>query len=217
MLTPTEPKTFRSMPIIYENAIGGMADESTPKQNLAACYRNPVGRGASPAVGKLFPNIAHTHNNPEHFSEKLSVPGFSAIGCSWSPRCELAGTYDQVWKQTRQPLVPSDFDDRYFQSAPSDQVTPEFLSGGEQFELVNLTPSGCLKFRLPRLNFGFRTSIDGTMQHHRANLHTVIIEPDAMRLMMVWHTALPCHFTLYTLRRTVVFEKQLLDHREVAA
>ncbi len=217
MLTPTDAKPFRSMPIVYENAMGGTADESTTKQLLVSCQQNPIGCGASRVAGKPLPNIAHADKHPEQVVAKRSVPGFGAVGCSWSPRRELAGTYDQVWKQTRHPLVPSDFDDRYFQSAPSDQVTPAFLTGGETFELVNLTPSGRLRFHLPRLNFGFRTSIDGTTQHHRGNLHAVIIEPDAGRLMMVWHTALPCHFTLYTLRRTVVFQKQRIDHREVAA
>ena len=33
--------------------------------------------------------------------------------------------------KTRQPLLPDDFDDRYFQFAPADQQAPAFLRGGE--------------------------------------------------------------------------------------
>jgi hypothetical protein len=46
--------------------------------------------------------------------------------------------------------------------------------------------------------------------HHSPNLHTVIIEPDEQRLIMVWNIALPCHHTLYTLEKTIVFEKEQL-------
>lgn len=216
VLVPTQPKPFRSQPIVYERAFGGTADESTLRSDYIHCQQNPVGVGVRKAVDLPLPNIAHPKQLPEQSIGGI-VPGLGAVGCSWSPRRELAGTYDQVWKETRQPLVPIDFDDRYFQSAPGDQVVNGFLKGGEAVELVHLSPNGRMQFHLPKLYFGFRTSIGGTTQHHRANLHTVIIEPDAGRLMMVWHTALPCHFTLYTLRRTVIFEKQRLDHREVAA
>ncbi len=216
-ITPSQAKPFRTMPIVYERAFGGLANESTPHAAFPFCQTNPVGVGIQKAPDLPLPNIAHLGKWPEQMSDSESVPGMGAVACSWSPRRELAGTYDQAWKETRQPLVPSDFDDRFFQSAPRDQTTPGFLKGGESVDLVHLTPGGRLKFQLPKLAFGFRTSIGGTTQHHRANLHTVIIEPDEGRIMMVWHTSLPCHHTLYTLQRTVVFQKQRLDSQEVAA
>ena len=43
------------------------------------------------------------------------------------------------------------------------------------------------------------------MHHHGGHLHTVVIEPDAKRLIMVWHTAVPCQHTVYTLQETTVF------------
>jgi hypothetical protein len=123
------------------------------------------------------------------------------------------GTYDEKWNREKRPLLPDDFQDAWYQSAPADQIVRGFLRGGETVELTNLTPSGQLKFQLPRHSFGFRTAIDGRLEYHRGNLHTVLIEPDQNRLVMVWHTALPCHHTLYTLKRTVVFEKKVIDRR----
>jgi hypothetical protein len=217
VLVPSRPKPFRTMPIVYERAFGGSVGQSAPTSSFAYSQRNPLGIGLENRIDGSLPNIAHLGASAEKPYADRIVPGFGAIGCSWSPRRELAGTYDQAWKQTRQPLVPGDFDDRHFQAAPADQVANGFLAGGEAVTLTHLTPGGETHFRLPRLSFGFRTSIGGSVQHHRGNLHTVILEPDAGRLVMVWQTALPCHHTLYTLTRTVIFEKRRIDRREAAA
>jgi hypothetical protein len=42
---------------------------------------------------------------------------------------------------------------------------------------------------------------------HRADLHTVILEPDHRRVTLVWQTSLPCHHTLYSLEQTTAYEK----------
>jgi hypothetical protein len=120
----------------------------------------------------------------------------------------LAGTYDAAWQRSRQPLLPDDFDDEFYRCAPVDQRVGGFLQGGEEVALGNLTASGLLRFRLPRVSLGFRTRIEGGTTNHRGQLHTVIIEPEESRLILVWQTALPCHHTLYSLQETVVFEKQ---------
>jgi hypothetical protein len=103
--------------------------------------------------------------------------------------------------------VPTDFQDAYFQCAPADQQVDGFLTGGEEVTLRNLTPEGLLRFRLPQISLGFNTYIDGGTTHHRAQLYTVSIEPEDHRIVLVWQTSLPCHHTLYTLRETVVYQK----------
>ncbi len=107
-----------------------------------------------------------------------------------------------------QPLVAADFSDDYFRCAPKDQQINGFLKGGEEVVLENLTASGELRFRLPRITLGFSTRVAGGVTHHSGRVYSVIIEPDECRLIMVWQSALPCHHTLYTLKETVVFEKQ---------
>jgi hypothetical protein len=71
-------------------------------------------------------------------------------------------------------------------------------------ELLNLTASGRLAFRLPRPALRFDTYFGRKRIEHHSQLHSVIIEPDEMRVQMVWHTSLQCHYTLYQLERTVV-------------
>ena len=217
VFVPSSVKPFRKSEIRYENSFGGTSTDATSRSQYIYAERNPVGTGLKQVEGKLLPSISNKGESPDRPKAKLPVAGFGAICGHWSPRRELSGTYDDQWQKEKRPLLPNDFQDAWFQSAPKDQISSEFLHGGDQVELMNLTPSGKLRFQLPKYSFGFRTSIGGGIEHHRANLHTVLIEPDDQKLTMVWHTALPCHHTLYTLRRTVVFEKKRLDDREVAA
>ena len=107
---------------------------------------------------------------------------------------------------TRQPLLAEDMDDRYYQSAPVDQQAPEFLRGGEPVVLHRLTAGGSLRFALPKLYIGFETRFyDGSREVHKnRRLHTVILEPDFPRVSLVWHSALPCHFKVQKLERTIV-------------
>jgi len=205
-LVPSEPQRFTSMPICYERACGGAIPNSDSRDPS-----NPVGVGAAATSGGPVPNIELV-GNPIESPRHLGLPaGFGPIPCHWQPRLKLAGTYNEAWQQERQPLVPDDFQDAYFRCAPTDQQCDWFLQGGEEVVLRNLTPEGVLCFRLPRVRLGFRTRVDGSSIHHRGDLHTVIIEPAERRLIMVWHTALPCHHTLYTLKETVVFEKEILN------
>jgi hypothetical protein len=75
--------------------------------------------------------------------------------------------------------------------------------------LLNLTPASDLRFALPKVYLGFETRFyDGSREIHRKRaLHTVILEPDhesGPRVSLVWHSALPCHFKVQKLDRTVI-------------
>jgi hypothetical protein len=205
-LAPSDPTPFASLPIRYERAWGGPLPRSDVRDPF-----NPAGIGRDASPGKPVPNCTFLDNpirSPHH--EGLPA-GFGPIAYHWQPRAKLAGTYDEAWKTTRQPLVPVDFQDAYLRCAPADQQVNGFLVGGEEVTLRNLTPEGLVRFRLPYVSLGFITHIDGETAHHRRALHTVIIEPEDRRLIMIWQTALPCHHTLYTLSRTVVFEKKRIS------
>ncbi len=218
---PTEPKPFTKMPLIYERAFGGV-DRRSEHPECDWDWRNPLGTGFAVSkahlLGVPLPNLEHPQQLIESGSERPEPAGFGAIGAHWQPRVAFAGTYDEHWLQHRQPLLPEDFDERFFQCAPLDQQTPHFLSGGEAVALSGLTAEGqVLRFFLPRLHLGFETRFyDGSLDIHKTkNLHTVILEPDFPRVSLVWHSALPCHFRVQKLQRTRVTLKAPL--REGAA
>ena len=122
----------------------------------------------------------------------------------WQARAALAGTYDAKWEATRQPLLPDDCADRFFQCTPTDQQTAQFLVGGERVVLVNLSPRGLLEFALPIMALMLESRFsDGERRVHEApKLHTVIFEPDETRVSLVWHSALECHAKVHKLDST---------------
>lgn len=221
--TASAPQPFVTMPICYERAYGGIdpgtRDSAQPQWNV----RNPVGTGfmlkAASAEGLRLPNIEYPDQLVHSWSDRPAPAGFGPLGVHWQPRLALAGTYDERWLRERQPLLPEDFDDRHYQCAPLDQQAPQFLRGGEPVALVHLAPQPEIHFTLPRVLLGFETFFsDGTRAlHERARLHTVILEPSAMRVSLVWHSALPCHPKVHKLMRTRIVEKRLLrlGEREV--
>lgn len=205
----TEPEPFERMPLVYERAFGGVDTQSkTPEKDWE--WRNPVGTGyavtSAHADGTPLPNVEHPKQLVGSWRERPEPAGFGVIASHWQPRVGLAGTYDDHWMKTRQPLLAEDLDDRYFQSAPADQQAPQWLRGGEPVVLLRLTPGQDLRFTLPKLYLGFETRFyDGSREvHQRKNLHTVILEPDFPRVSLVWHSALPCHFKVQKLERTVI-------------
>lgn len=207
------PQPFEKMPLVYERAAGG-ADcrAADPKQHDWE-RRNPVGTGfatqSDHAIGQLAPNVEYPDEAVSRWGQRTRPAGFGPIARDWSPRAPFAGTYDDAWFNERRPLVPRDFDDCFFHTAPADQQFP-YLRGGEVVELTNLTPSGRLRFQLPKLHLGFATRMHREWRHQRPLLHTVIIEPDAARLMMVYHAALPCHHEVYALRGSRLYQKKRL-------
>jgi len=211
----TSPKPFDRMPIIYERAFGG-ADLTLPDPKEQGWEpRNPIGTGfalkAKHLAGKSLPNIEDPKKLIGSWKDRPHPAGFGPIPGGWHPRLALAGTYDEAWQANRHPLLPLDFDDRFFHCAPEDQRTPKPLKGGETVELSNLTPGGLLKFTLPRVALGFTTHFfQGDPADHRATLHTIILEPDVPRVILVWHTALACHSRVNALKETEIWEKKIL-------
>jgi hypothetical protein len=211
---PSAPEPFVTMPLVYERAFGGV-DRESAHQERDWDWRNPVGSGFAVSrdncTGVALPNIEYPNDVVSGWKDRPRPAGVGPIAPHWQPRVKLAGTYDDAWVKTRQPLVPEDFDDRFYQCAPEDQQAPSFLRGGEPVILHRLTPDGELRFALPKIFLGFETEFydGGSQRHSERRLHTVILEPDFPRVSLVWHTALPCHFRVQKLNRTVVTLKSV--------
>jgi hypothetical protein len=205
----SSPEQFVKMPLVYERAFGGV-DKKSPRLDRDWEWRNPVGTGFAVSrdnvTGLALPNVEYPDEPVGSWSDRPRPAAFGAIASHWQPRASFAGTYDDSWMKERMPLLPHDFDDRFFQCAPQDQQAPAFLRGGEPVVLHRLTPAGELRFVLPKIFLGFDTRFyDGSREIHKERkLHTVIVEPDYPRVSLVWHTALPCHFKVQKLERTIV-------------
>ncbi len=234
-LGPSAPQPFQKMPLVYERAYGG-GDAKSPTPEKDWDWRNPLGTGyavnSGNASGLRVPNIEDPKQLIKSWNDRPAPAGFGAIASHWQPRAGFGGTYDETWQKTRAPLLAADMDDRWYQCAPADQQCTEFLRGGEPVILHNLCPPtrsgtvpgarpGRMDFKLPKIYLGFETRFyDGSREiHQKRALHTVILEPDhdaGPRVSLVWHTALPCHFKVHKLERTVITLKSDLSTGEPA-
>ncbi len=190
----SRPESFERMPIVYERAYGG-ADYSSSNPKRHKLYKwNPVGLGyrgvasADPKIESELPNINHARRGLKS-SPKIPA-GFAGVARSWSPRLELAGTYDEAWLEEQWPLLPRDFHDRHYQAAPSDQQSG-VIKGGEEARLRNLTPQGDWRFRLPTLDIPLRLVYRDGIDETKPRLDTVLIEPDLARVTLTARLALP--------------------------
>lgn len=186
----SDPAEFKVRPMTYEWAYGGIdLSDPDPKKHVMDT-RNPVGRGVARSAQRLADQPAHSIEYPQGAPSKMGPAGLGPLPSHWSPRRELAGTYDEKWQKTRLPLLPLDYDERHVLCAPTDQQPPHHLVGGEPVELVNLCAWGSWRFLLPRLAVSFVTAFGRRKVEHEGKLSTVTLEPERMRLTMTWQTSL---------------------------
>lgn len=212
------PDSFVRMPLGYSRALGG---DNPADANTSG---NPIGRGIVPPRGDRFlmPNLEDSERRLRSPAERPPVAAFGPVPDHWPWRLRHAGTYDKHWFDHVRPLLPQDVDDRSWRIAPPAQQLNSPLLGGEPVSMVNLTrPGFCtqsrLQFELPRLRLGFETRFyDGSVEHGRSAIYTVILEPEWPRVSIVHHLSLPCHPKVNLLDRTIIFEKrQALHHADV--
>jgi len=210
MLTPPEP--FEAVPLRWELAFGGY-DVADPRKPLEE-PRNPVGRGMAADPDSLVHQPGPSIEDPRSLitSHRSRPPpaGVGPIGRHWAPRRQYAGTYDERWMKERVPLPPADFDERFNQVAPPDQITPSYLRGGEPVLLANVSPDGPMKFILPRLAFGVATRVDGALTDHHPALDTVLLMPSDRTVDLVWRAAVPVPRPARRLEEIRVYEKRVL-------
>jgi hypothetical protein len=207
---PSRAERITELPIIYERAYGGYDHTDPDPKKHRMDTRNPVGCGVVAKSNHRLEQPLPNFQYPKGSIEKAGPAGFGAIDSFWSPRRELAGTYDKAWEQTRLPLLPMDWDPRSLLCSPVDQRSDSYLHGGDLVELVNLTADGLLRFALPTVYLTFSTRIAKRTEEHRGQLSTVIIEPDHPRVIMVWLTSLVCRKDVDYLDETVLREKPFI-------
>jgi len=192
----TGPVPFKTMPIVYERAYGGVQVVDGEEADVDA--RNPVGRGfaASRKASDLndvpLPNIEDPAKLIHEPGDRPPPAGFGFYAPNWQPRAGFAGTYDDTWRKTRAPYLPLDFDSRFLNMAHPDLICQNYLQGGEPVTIRHMHPNGPLQFDLPQVRLVARVNIAGGTESPPFNLETVILQPNQLKASVVWRAALPC-------------------------
>jgi hypothetical protein len=195
----TSPKPFTSMPITYARAFGGHWEPNGKKGALECHEANPLGVGFAKhrknrklLPGTPLPNIEDPKQSVTKSKRKYRPCSFGPIGRSWPPRVAYAGTYDESWIANVFPLLPQNFDERFFQCAPLDQQI-DYPKGGEIVELWNLHPNRPhIRFPLPKYKLPLMMVMDNrSVQDREMVIDGVLIDADAMKLTLVWRAQFP--------------------------
>lgn len=180
------------IPLIWENAFGGIDESPRDSSRYEYCLENPVGRGFMAKKskididGRLLPNIEDPANLMHKPSQRPKPVGFCFIGPHWPPRKNYVGTYDEKWSKYTSPLLPEDFDSRFYLSAAPGLSTPTHLKGTERALVEGASRRGRLLFDLPGVT---PRVIARRMRHEEAlpvRLDTVTVEPDKERVILTW-------------------------------
>lgn len=195
----TKPAPFARMPLTYEHAFGGVDKTHPSEKQWKFEPRNPVGKGLIANANRLdfnevrLPNLEDPAALVSWYQDAPAPAGFGFIAPTWEPRKNHAGTYDQAWQEGRCPLLPADFDARFYNAGHPDLISKDFFRGGEAVRVSNASRSSSLAFDLPAIDVRAEFFIDGSVTRQTCNLDTVVIEPDAQRVLLTWRSKVGCH------------------------
>ena len=181
------------MPLTWENAFGGQDEARLTPERALFEPRNPVGTGFGKPLTKngdrlRLPNIEDPNQLISGYGSVVAPCGFGFTSPNWQPRATFAGTYDEGWDKTRKPMLPLDFDRRFFNAAAPGLVAPGYLHGNEEVVVLNTTSVPRLAFRLPAVPPPLcRVVLRGGREVQlQTNLDTVIVNTDDLLLMLLW-------------------------------
>ncbi|WP_437484895.1 DUF2169 domain-containing protein [Sorangium sp. So ce1014] len=199
---PSMPEPFVGMPLSYGRAFGGLFDGaaigSDDPGDFLAHPANLVGCGYARGKllgqieGRAVPNL-ESPDSPIQDPKTLYAPvSLGPVARNWAPRLTFAGTYDQRWQDEIYPLLPPDFDERFYQCAPADQQMP-YPRGGEEVTMLNLFAGGGLtRFCLPDLTLPMiALSRRRTQALLSPKVDTLAIDADVGTFDLVWRARMP--------------------------
>jgi hypothetical protein len=185
----TDALAVHRVPALLPFSYGGMGRKASGK--LEGDERNSTGLGYVPAGASPIglPTVwLQSPKNPVRRCTDAPAPcGLGVWPADCLPRRSHGGTFDEAWKRGRNPLLPLDFSDRYYNAAPEALQFEAAPAAGERVELINLCARGRSGFAMPTLRLAaLAESGSGQRGTHALRWDTLILEPDANTAVVVW-------------------------------
>jgi hypothetical protein len=181
------------LPLKWEYAFGGRDSLHSTVDRDVMEARNPIGTGFGTSLTKdgdrlKLPNLEDPHHLIQSYGTVAPPCGFGFTSPDWQPRAAFSGTYDEKWNRSRKPMLPSDFDSRFFSAAAPGLTASGYLQGNEEVVVLNAAAVPRLTFRLPgvappQCRIAFRDSETLTLT---TQLDTVIVDTDDSQLTLLW-------------------------------
>jgi len=187
----SEPLPFSKIPLLYDHAFGGSYDD--PEKGSVFFEENPIGKGFEAESGDQapLPHFEYPDKLIKSLKNKPTPAGLSAIPRSWKQRSIHAGTYDENWKTQNFPSEPLDFNIRFFNAVPDDQIFKSGLSGGETLVLYRLhSKKQRLRLSIPDVCLSATFRIKEQTVHQKMVIDTCLVEPDEGRLSLTCRSTL---------------------------
>ena len=194
MASVVGPVPFDRVALVWEHAFGGTDDTPDDPALRSQAEENPVGVGfrarasRRPVDGQWLPQIERPDVPLDAPGGRPAPAGFGPVAPSWEPRRAYAGTYDEAWRRTRAPLVPDDFDGRFYQSAPPSLVAVPPLVGGEEV-LVEGCSRRPWRVYLPTVDVSVALLAGWEADNQTAALDTLSVDADARTVETVWRAS----------------------------
>lgn len=207
----TPPEAFTKMPLVYERAFGGKDLTPEEEKYFASEPRNLVGTGIIAKHSTLeevaMPNLEDPRQLIKSATDRPQPMGVGFISPDWQPRLAHAGTYDESWEKKRMPLLPEDFNRKFFNAGHPALQASGFLQGNETVMLVNMTSTRRFKFNLPgekpnvQFKFSYENPIPATV-----DLDTVLINTDDMQVSLLWRANQNVYNRIYDVEQVFLSE-----------
>jgi hypothetical protein len=194
----SKPEPFERIPLVYERSFGGIDDSNPDPGKHESEQRNPVGVGfrakesRMPLEGMKLPNFEDPDRLIKNPDDRPNPVGLGFISPSWQPRLGFAGTYDEAWEKNRMPLLPADFNKKFFHSAHPDLTYNGFVKGDEKVRLAGMSAKGPVNFFLPNVHPACSVETRGSEE-----LQKIDMKPDKLvfgsedpELIIVWSGSL---------------------------
>jgi hypothetical protein len=195
-------KPASSMSIDWTRAFGGaVPGTGDPDRGVPADVEpsNPIGCGIvdtscrDELLRLRAPSVTAPEDKELNWRTKYEPQGFGLVSPWWRARQRHAGTYDARWQQDRHPLLPEDFDPRFWQCGHPDLIAYPHLAGGESFQLTNLHPlMPVARGLLPDVTLGVHLEREDRDEWHVANLDGVHFDwRSDDRVLLTWRARFP--------------------------
>ena len=177
-----EAASFEEKPIVYERAFGGMGERVVER-------RNPVGRGMADDLGTLVdtpaPQIEWADEPITAAGGSYEPAGLGAIPAHWMPRAGYGGTFDERWQSERMPLMPEDFDLRFYRSAHPRLQLEHMLGPGTPVGVDGMSVEGPLAVTVAPLEVTITGLFDdGAKQVVSPEVDTLVLDTEGLRAML---------------------------------